>query len=659
MADTLRHPFGGGIGDYVIEVGESGVASFAPGVVVQFFTERTGGTEYTDLTEDAAGTVPLTSVVSQDGDPGSGYAIGDYPIVYGPVGVTWMWASADGGPRKMVFAHDLAENVSLALSAGLVTTLGDLIVGTGLGDVARLGVGTDDQVLTADSAQPTGMRWQTPAGGGGGGGVATTSDILWVAASDAPDQFADAPYICDGTADQVQINTALSNAFGLRVGLSPGTFSLSAPIELMGSDDVNTEVSRYLHGSGTYATVLDVGSGVSAGIVLGEAVCPHVSDLTITLPDGAGHGIYSTKSAAEDALLRSFFHGSIKNVAVKGPWTGAHTGWAMSLGSGFRYTVENIEVGGTGNGIRVLNESADFNCGDATFHRCFVEIIGNNGIAYHVSSPTGNANQLSYDTCHGIADSASTGTTMWKIDGAGSPSHIRVRNSNAELFDTTVSIGSTAYDVDIDLVHVTQAGGTFASVAGYSTQVSVGLLYVPSGTVSAVTETNGYDLKPNEFRFDIYAEDGSTVTATLTTGVVTKGNVDGDGAVAGVLKAVSARGRTFTFTKSGTPTAPTVGAFMLYNDTGNDLVFRSARASLKTAFTTGATTVDINLNAVSIFPGGTNRPSITATNTTTGKLTTGIAGVIWPAGDSLSVDIDAVGSAGPGSDLTVQIDTYN
>ena len=46
-----------------------------------------------------------------------------------------------------------------------LTTKGDLFTFTTVD--ARLGIGTNNQVLTADSAQSTGMKWATPAGGGG------------------------------------------------------------------------------------------------------------------------------------------------------------------------------------------------------------------------------------------------------------------------------------------------------------------------------------------------------------------------------------------------------------------------------------------------------------------------------------------------------------
>lgn len=47
-----------------------------------------------------------------------------------------------------------------------VTTKGDLIGGTGNATVARLGVGADTYVLTADSTQATGMKWAAPSSGG-------------------------------------------------------------------------------------------------------------------------------------------------------------------------------------------------------------------------------------------------------------------------------------------------------------------------------------------------------------------------------------------------------------------------------------------------------------------------------------------------------------
>ena len=53
-----------------------------------------------------------------------------------------------------------------AISSSLVTAKGDLIVATGSGVVVAQPVGTNGQVLTADSTQADGVKWATAASGG-------------------------------------------------------------------------------------------------------------------------------------------------------------------------------------------------------------------------------------------------------------------------------------------------------------------------------------------------------------------------------------------------------------------------------------------------------------------------------------------------------------
>lgn len=51
--------------------------------------------------------------------------------------------------------------------ATAIDAKGDLIAGTGADTFARLGVGTNGQILTADSSTATGLKWADAAGGGG------------------------------------------------------------------------------------------------------------------------------------------------------------------------------------------------------------------------------------------------------------------------------------------------------------------------------------------------------------------------------------------------------------------------------------------------------------------------------------------------------------
>jgi hypothetical protein len=58
------------------------------------------------------------------------------------------------------------NNASAAIAKTIVDAKGDIIAATAADTVARLAVGANDTVLTADSSTATGLKWAAPAGGG-------------------------------------------------------------------------------------------------------------------------------------------------------------------------------------------------------------------------------------------------------------------------------------------------------------------------------------------------------------------------------------------------------------------------------------------------------------------------------------------------------------
>jgi hypothetical protein len=60
----------------------------------------------------------------------------------------------------------MKTNADAAIAKSTFTTKGDLLVATGSGTFVRQGVGTNGQVLTANSAQADGVEWATVAAGG-------------------------------------------------------------------------------------------------------------------------------------------------------------------------------------------------------------------------------------------------------------------------------------------------------------------------------------------------------------------------------------------------------------------------------------------------------------------------------------------------------------
>jgi len=69
----------------------------------------------------------------------------------------------------------VAQDDSNAIQNAIVDAKGDLISATAADTPARLAVGANGTVLTADSAEATGLKWATPASGGGYTQLATST----------------------------------------------------------------------------------------------------------------------------------------------------------------------------------------------------------------------------------------------------------------------------------------------------------------------------------------------------------------------------------------------------------------------------------------------------------------------------------------------------
>lgn len=364
---------------------------------------------------------------------------------------------------------------------------------------------------------------ETSSGGGGG---AFTELVRVVASATAPaDVRAAAAYVCDGTADQVQIQQALNDARdngGGIVQLTVGEFNLTAPLSIEGTDDVDVEIGIILLGQGARATMLNAGSGLTSAIHLTKVVRVQLQDLGISIT-GATHGITSATTNGASSGHRSFWNSSFKNLQINGPY-GGHTGWALNLGSPFRSVFENIEVGGVGNGLRFYSEHADFNPGDCTVERVFVDSVGNNMTAFKIESTTadGVMNQIEFEMCEAIADG--TGCTGIHIAGTGgwSTAHTHWRGINLEQFDKLIHVERGSSN-SFRLNHVTLRDGiagltafTFGANSFNNTVEHGGLIYADADC-KLFTDAN--TIEPNSpnrvLDSRVYGETGVKVTSSV------------------------------------------------------------------------------------------------------------------------------------------------
>lgn len=94
-----------------------------------------------------------------------------FTISRGEAGSSAVSHSGGATVRHVLTSDDLTffttgvATANAAIPKSTVTTKGDLIVATASGTVTRVGVGTNDFVLTADSAQASGVKWAASTGG--------------------------------------------------------------------------------------------------------------------------------------------------------------------------------------------------------------------------------------------------------------------------------------------------------------------------------------------------------------------------------------------------------------------------------------------------------------------------------------------------------------
>jgi hypothetical protein len=132
--------------------------------------------------------------------------------------------------------------------ATAIDAKGDLIGGTGADAFARLAVGANGTVLTADSAEATGLKWATPAGGSSFAGAYVTNSTNTTVANNTLTTLAfnQETYDTNAYHDNSTNNSRLTAPAG-----KAGYYLVTAG----GQWDVNSSGRRemYVHKNGVYA----------------------------------------------------------------------------------------------------------------------------------------------------------------------------------------------------------------------------------------------------------------------------------------------------------------------------------------------------------------------------------------------------------------------
>lgn len=337
-----------------------------------------------------------------------------------------------------------------------------------------------------------------------------------------------ADYVCDGTADQVQIQAAIAAAQaegGGIVQLSPGNFNIAATITINGTLSENDPKTVTLLGCGAQVTELTAAVN-TIGITISNWAQVNLADFGMFI-SGSGIGIKSVGvNNVANSNNVSFWHSSFRNLRVNGGFVTTDTVWAMELGMPWRSTFENIEVEGCRNGIKIINNATMQNAGDCVFSRFFVEIVGTGGYALYVDSVDGNMNQNTWLDFE--AGAGSTGCTGIYLGGTvGTASQKFIGNLNLEQFQTLINVAngnSNEFNcnyITCDTGGATNKGFVTGSNSYNNTFRAAYFNIAASDSVKVIEDGNTTSNAPNIFeRIRLENNTAGTVTYSKQTSTV-------------------------------------------------------------------------------------------------------------------------------------------